>query len=360
MSILFECSNCSKRNTLQTVTCVCGEKFIPQGAVYWIDVRGKDRKKFRRKLGKVSLSVARKAEAELKILVTTEVAVNELHWSDLVTRFCSKLEAEGRTHQYRVDSYRYLEETGAFWGRDRKIETITPILFQEFRVSLLNKNLSKNTVDRYHSAAKACWKYTVEDKPCPFSRTPLFRPDDGDVGFLTNEKADLLMRSARKIDQTVFQMLAVALATGLRKMNVVHLRREDVDFKEEAISVIQKRGRKHIVRLASSVTEMLKNIPDNGTPYFWTNPQTGLPYTTFPRKKWAVIKKMAGIDKEFRFHGIRHTSAAKIYQVTGDIKAVQEILGHTSFKTSSRYIHVFTDHFKAIAEKIDPLCNILD
>ena len=37
-----------------------------------------------------------------------------------------------------------------------------------------------------------------------------------------------------------------------------------------------------------------------------------------------------------------------------------KILGHTSFKTSSRYIHVFTDHFKAIAEKIDQLCNILD
>ncbi|MDR3603762.1 MAG: tyrosine-type recombinase/integrase [Syntrophaceae bacterium] len=65
------------------------------------------------------------------------------------------------------------------------------------------------------------------------------------------------------------------------------------------------------------------------------------------------------MDKEFRFHGIRHTSAAQIYQLTGDIKAVQEILDHTSFKTSSRYIHVFTDHFKAIAEKMSPLRNIL-
>jgi integrase len=359
MSILFECVKCSKRNTLQTVICVCGEKFIPQGAIYWIDVRGKDRKKFRRKLGKVSLSVARRAEAELKVLVTTEVAVNDLCWSDLVTRFCSKLEAEGRTRQYRIDSYRYLNEMGDFWGRGRKIDTITPILFQEFRVSLLNKNMSKNTIDRYHSAAKACWKYTVEDKPCPFSRTPLFRPDDGDVGFLTNGKVNLLLQAALKTDETVFQMLVVALATGLRKMNVVHLKREDVDFKEGAISIIQKRGRRHVVRLASSVTEMLTNIPDNGTPYFWINPKTGLPYTTFPRKKWAIVKKKAGIEKDFRFHSIRHTSAANIYQVTGDIKAVQEILGHTSFKTSSRYIHVFTDQFKAIAEKIDPLRNMV-
>ena len=37
----------------------------------------------------------------------------------------------------------------------------------------------------------------------------------------------------------------------------------------------------------------------------------------------------------------------------------QEILSHTSFKTSSRYIHVLTDHFKAIAEKMNPLLNML-
>jgi hypothetical protein len=30
----------------------------------------------------------------------------------------------------------------------------------------------------------------------------------------------------------------------------------------------------------------------------------------------------------------------------------QEILSHTSFKTSSRQIYVFTDHFKAIVEKM--------
>jgi integrase len=360
MSIFFECVKCSKKQSLKTAVCACGEKFIPQGAIYWIEVRDNGGRKIKRKLGSVGLSVARKKEAELKILAKSEVNVSDLYWSDLVTRFCSKLEAEGRTHQYCLDSYRYLNEMGDFWGRERKIDTITPSLFQEFRVSLLNKNLSKNTVDRYHSAAKACWKYTVEDKPCPFSRSPLFRPDDGDVGFLTNEKVNLLLQAALNTDETAFQMLVVALATGLRKMNVVHLKREDVDFEEGAISVIQKRGRKHVVRLAMDVIEMLQNIPDNGTPYFWINPKTGLLFTTFPRTKWAMIKKMAGIEREFRFHNIRHTSAARIYQITGDIKAVQEILGHTSFKTSSRYIHVFTDHFKAIAEKMNPLRNMLE
>ncbi|MGC8658783.1 MAG: tyrosine-type recombinase/integrase [Desulfomonilaceae bacterium] len=61
------------------------------------------------------------------------------------------------------------------------------------------------------------------------------------------------------------------------------------------------------------------------------------------------------MDKEFRFHSIRHASAAQIYRITGNINAVQEILHHTSFKTSTRYIHVFTDHFK---EKMGPLSNI--
>ena len=358
MSIYFECDKCLRRNSLKAALCSCGEKFIPQGAIYWIEVRDNTGKKIRRKLGRVALSTARQAEAELKILATTERRVDDFSWKHLVKRFCSKLEAEGRTHQYCLDSYRYLSEMGQFWGKDRKSSAITPAIFQEFRVSLLNRNLSKNTIDRYHSAAKACWKYTVEDKPCPFSRTSLFRPDDGDVDFLTPEKADDLLMAAKDIDASVFQMLAVALATGLRKMNVVLLRRDEVDFTEGAISIIQKRRRKHVVRIGTTITEMLQRMPDNGTPYFWVNPKTKLPYRTFPRKKWAIIKKRAGIDDNFRFHSIRHTSAAKIYQLTGDIKTVQEILGHTSFKTSSRYIHVFTEHFKAIADKMDPLRNM--
>ena len=284
----------------------------------------------------------------------------------MVVRFCEKIEAEGRCHQYCIDSYRLLNEMGDFWGRDRKVGDISPAIFKEFRIYLLNKKtrrgtkLAKNTIDRYHSAAKACWKYTVEDKPCPFSRIPLFRPDDGDVGFLTPDKAENLLSVAKSVDTTCFQMLAVALATGLRKMNVVLLRREEVDFESGTISVTQKRRRRHVVLVGGQTLDMLKSVPDSGSPFFWINPQTNEPYDTFPRRKWAKIKQIAGIDESFQFHGLRHTAAATIYQITGDLKAVKDVLGHTSFKTSDRYTHVLTNHFRSIADRMDPLRKAID
>jgi integrase len=366
MSIYFECDKCLRRNSLKAALCSCGEKFIPQGAIYWIEVRDNTGKKIRRKLGRVALSTARQAEAELKILATTERRVDDFSWKDLVKRFCAKIEAEGRCRQYCVDSYRLLNEMGDFWGRDKKVSEITPALFKEFRIYLLNKKtrrgtkLAKNTIDRYHSAAKACWKYTVEDKPCPFSRIPLFRPDDGDVGFLTVDKAETLLSIARQVDTTCFQMLAVALATGLRKMNVVLLKREEVDLNSGIICVTQKRKRRHVVLVGDQTLEMLNSIPDNGSEFFWINHQTGNPYDTFPRRKWEKIKRLSGIDDSFQFHGLRHTAAATIYQITGDLKAVKDILGHTNFNTSNRYTHVLTEHFRSIADRMDPLRKVLE
>jgi hypothetical protein len=58
----------------------------------------------------------------------------------------------------------------------------------------------------------------------------------------------------------------------------------------------------------------------------------------------------------FRFRSMRHVSAAKIFQVTGDIEAVRQILSYARFENSN----VFTYQFKAIEEKMNLLRNLSD
>ncbi|MGC8658776.1 MAG: hypothetical protein ACP5U1_06855 [Desulfomonilaceae bacterium] len=52
------------------------------------------------------------------------------------------------------------------------------------------------------------------------------------------------------------------MAKGLRKMSVVHLKKEDVDFEERAISVIQKRFLKQGVRLTGDIIEWIALFSD--------------------------------------------------------------------------------------------------
>lgn len=57
------------------------------------------------------------------------------------------------------------------------------------------------------------------------------------------------------------------------------------------------------------------------------------------RRTWYSALKNAKIT-DFRFHDLRHTAATQMLRVTGDIAAVQEVLGHKDVATTRRYAHV--------------------
>ncbi len=57
------------------------------------------------------------------------------------------------------------------------------------------------------------------------------------------------------------------------------------------------------------------------------------------RRTWASALRRAGI-KDFRFHDLRHTAGTQMLKATGDIAAVQQVLGHADIASTMRYAHV--------------------
>jgi integrase len=61
-----------------------------------------------------------------------------------------------------------------------------------------------------------------------------------------------------------------------------------------------------------------------------------------------------GLDPSlFGTHSLRRTKVTLIYQRTGNLRAVQLLLGHTKVESTVRYLGVEVDHAVAIAERID-------
>ncbi len=52
-------------------------------------------------------------------------------------------------------------------------------------------------------------------------------------------------------------------------------------------------------------------------------------------------------------HSIRRTKATLIYRQTGNLRAVQLLLGHTKVESTVRYLGIEVDDALAIAEKVD-------
>ena len=61
-----------------------------------------------------------------------------------------------------------------------------------------------------------------------------------------------------------------------------------------------------------------------------------------------------GLDPSmFGTHSLRRTKASLIYRRTGDIRAVQLLLGHRKLESTVRYLGVEVDDALAIAEQVD-------
>ena len=68
----------------------------------------------------------------------------------------------------------------------------------------------------------------------------------------------------------------------------------------------------------------------------------------------ALWVTMTGLDpRHYGTHSLRRTKATLIYRRTGNLRAVQLLLGHTKIESTVRYLGVEVDDALAIAEQVD-------
>jgi integrase len=363
MSIYVECRSpgCHARNALKNQKCrKCGARIPPTGRVYWLELRV-DGKKRTERLGMVSLQTAKEIEskriterAEGRYFPKSQAPVVPT-WGEVARAFTRKLEVEGRTEGHQRNVWRALNEMSAFWGATLPITEITADMVREFQYSLKERGLSYKSCDLDLSAGRAAWKHSCGKFPSPFQDVKAFHHDNRVTRFLTDDERARLLEAALKVSRSLYEIICVALSTGLRKSNILNLRRSEVDFRSRMINVVQKGRRPFVIGINPDLYEILKKIPDNGTPFFWISSWTGKPYTKVWKRPWIKARTLAGIDSAFRFHDLRHDFATVVYGKTRDFRITQQLLGHSNIKNTDRYAHVLPDYQMTVIELVNPL-----
>lgn len=143
---------------------------------------------------------------------------------------------------------------------------------------------------------------------------------------------------------------------GLRAAEVVALKPADIDSDRMLIRVTGKGKRERDTLLAREALQALRAYQDRYRPRSWLFPgqKPGSPIiTSTVRKVFIAAKKKAQIHKPASVHSLRHSFATHLLDAGVDLFRIQKLLGHSSVKTTTVYLHVSTRDLARIRSPLD-------
>ena len=234
---------------------------------------------------------------------------------------------------------------------------ITPALIAERRDKLVTGNTVRNTlrshatVNRYMAAlshlftiAVKEWGWTQEN---PLLKVSKLKEPRGRIRFLSDEERDRLLASCHKSDNSyLYLVVMLCLSTGARKMEIMNLTWDDVDFNRNVITLHEtKNGERRLLPLVHKARELLlahsKVRSLESSLLFPSKHNTNKPVDI--RAAWETAVKQADIA-DFRFHDLRHSAASYLAMNGASLSEIAEVLGHKTLQMVKRYAHLSEAH----------------
>jgi integrase len=217
--------------------------------------------------------------------------------------------------------------------------------------------VSPATVNREIATIKRLLSWATEQDPKLLIRNraegvKLLKEPKGRIRFLTEEEQRALLEQCKT--PHLRMAVIIALETGLRRDGCMTLKWSDMD--DDYIRKNVKGGTLVTVPITNTLREALREykrqsvvmskyvVPSPVDPSTHLRVDSDIGFET--------ACKNAEI-KNFRFHDLRHTFATNFLQRTSDLRALQEILGHSDIKMTERYTHVIKEHLKKLMGKFD-------
>ena len=170
-----------------------------------------------------------------------------------------------------------------------------------------------------------------------------------------------LQMKRRKRDLALFNL---AIDSKLRGCDLVSLRVDDIAaggrVRDRATIIQHKTSRpvqfEIMEQTRASLQEWLNARPGNRGPYVFPSRVHNQPHLT--ARQYARIVhgwiESAGMESSaYGTHSLRRTKAAQIYRKTGNLRAVQLLLGHTKIESIVRYLGIEVDDALTISEQVE-------
>jgi len=231
-----------------------------------------------------------------------------------------------------------------------KAEQIQTYILQQIKT----KNISESTQNQLINALKAFYERVCKqtDKVKSFVR-PKKKPKKL-PNILSKKEVEDLLNSIQNIKHKA--MVSLIYAAGLRKGELINLRKKDIIFSRKCIFVKNAKGKKdRLVMLSPKIENMLHQyIKIHGPRYWLFEGQTRGQYSaTSLQNVFTKAKEKSGVNPYITIHGLRHSFATHLHEAGVPLHAIKDLLGHNSIKTTEIYLHLSNKFLQQIQSPLD-------
>ncbi|GIV40958.1 MAG: integrase [Vicingaceae bacterium] len=271
---------------------------------------------------------------------------------------------------YRNDLYQFLDYLQIYDIRHWK--QVDHLIIRSWIAESIEKGLKKTTVNRKISSLKSFFKYLrknniIEHNPClkikqikKPKRNPVFIPEKDIHNIFHN------LNPSEQLPFFEFQkyvILELLYATGIRRSELIQLKKSNVLLSEKKIKVLGKRNKERFIPLIDTITNILKKyeaypeFKSSSCENYFFNSQLQ-PWS--PKQIYTIVKtelsKCTTIEKKSP-HVLRHTFATHLLNEGADINAIKNLLGHANLAATQIYTHNSYEKLKNIYKIAHPRSN---
>lgn len=294
--------------------------------------------------------------------------------SELASAYLFHLSRERRLSPLTCESYardigvllEHVQETKKEAGTGAALDQLQIHHIRRFVAQLHAAGFSGRSLARMLSAWRGFYKYLARDhgyacNPCAGIRAPkspktlphTLSPDEAAklLEFPINDP--LALR-----DKAMFEL---CYSSGLRLAELASLKPEDVSLSEGTARVTGKGGKARIVPVGSKALlvlgEWMKHRETLARPgeaaLFLSRYGKNISHRSISQRL-KILAVRQGVSVNVHPHVLRHSFASHLLQSSGDLRAVQEMLGHASISTTQIYTHLDFQHLSKVYDAAHP------
>ena len=283
----------------------------------------------------------------------------------LLEQYLNHLAHERRMSVHTRDGYRrdieaLIELAGASLLDKLQVHDI-----RRFVAKLHGGGLSARSIARMLSGWRGFYRYLARDhgyadNPCLGLRAPkspkrlpqALSPDEANQLLDLEADGDLALR-----DKAMFELF---YSSGLRLSELTGLAPVDVNFIDGTVRVTGKGSKTRVVPVGTQATRALsawmsvRALIAGHEDALFVNRQGGRLSRRSVQQRLTTWALKQGLSARVHPHVLRHSFASHVLQSSGDLRAVQEMLGHASISSTQVYTHLDFQHLAKVYDAAHP------